>query len=585
MFVNYFYLLKTTWKHAGEQRKSLVIAYTMMVFAYSLTMLKPLFLGLVINAIQVGGERMVGNIVLWLGLYALIVPVFWLLHGSARVMEMRIGYFVVKDFQETMYSTLAQKPLQWHRSHHSGDTIDRIKKATRALKDFSEGNFDNISSAIEWIVSLIVFFLFAPLFGFIALLFSLIMYQVIKTFDAKLTKGFEAINSIEHTTAATLHDYITNMFTVISLRLEKLTKGEISNQLEKILPVLRPNSKWNELKWCTVDVLLIIMQIIIIGIWVGMRLSSAETIMLGTTAMLFQYLQRLNQVFFFMAGKMEQLVKQGTDLNSVAMFVPEHIEIKDSHTRQTSWKTIHIQKLNFTYEDQEGEMQHLEDVAITLERGKRIALVGESGCGKSTLLTALRGLITPEQVEVLRDRNQATSLQSLATTATLIPQDPEIFDNTIAYNITAGLQYEENNLLRVIDLACFSSVVRRLPKGIATSIRERGVNLSGGEKQRLALARGIFAAEHSQSTLLLLDEPTSSVDPVNEGQIYNNLFTHFADLCIVSSIHRLHLLGMFDYIYVLVRGKIVEEGTFSLLRSKRNGVLVGMLEQYKESNS
>ncbi|HZI24744.1 MAG TPA: ATP-binding cassette domain-containing protein, partial [Chryseolinea sp.] len=93
---------------------------------------------------------------------------------------------------------------------------------------------------------------------------------------------------------------------------------------------------------------------------------------------------------------------------------------------------------------------------------------------------------------------------------------------------------------------------------------EKGVNLSGGQKQRLALARGILAAKASD--LVLLDEPTSSIDPRTERNIYENLFECFKGKTIISSLHRLHLLHYFDYVYILKDGCVVDSGTFDELR-------------------
>src|SRR3989338_971904 len=108
-------------------------------------------------------------------------------------------------------------------------------------------------------------------------------------------------------------------------------------------------------------------------------------------------------------------------------------------------------------------------------------------------------------------------------------------------------------------MAQFGKVVDRLEKGLDTNVLEKGVSLSGGEKQRLALARGILAARKSE--ILLLDEPTSSVDSLNEMKIHEALFKVFKNKTIISSIHRLHLLQKFDYIYMFDKGKIVAEGT------------------------
>ena len=95
-------------------------------------------------------------------------------------------------------------------------------------------------------------------------------------------------------------------------------------------------------------------------------------------------------------------------------------------------------------------------------------------------------------------------------------------------------------------------------------MQEKGVNLSGGQKQRLALARGILAARTSD--IILMDEPTSSVDPRTEKQVYKNLFANFEGKAVVSSLHRLHLLSNFDYVYILRNGSVIDEGPFEELK-------------------
>ncbi|QQR54353.1 ABC transporter ATP-binding protein [Candidatus Peregrinibacteria bacterium] len=203
---------------------------------------------------------------------------------------------------------------------------------------------------------------------------------------------------------------------------------------------------------------------------------------------------------------------------------------------------------------------------MKLRRGERIAFVGESGSGKSTMMSLLRGLSEPNRVQVVVDGVTVGGLRSLSDLVTLIPQDPEIFENTIEYNITAGIRHKKIEVEEVVKMARFDAVLRRLPSGLKTSIKEKGVNLSGGEKQRLALARGLFAAK--KSSIVLLDEPTSSVDPANELGIYDNIFEQFKDKCLVSSVHRLHLLPKFDKIYLFRSGAVVAEGTFAELLKK-----------------
>lgn len=215
----------------------------------------------------------------------------------------------------------------------------------------------------------------------------------------------------------------------------------------------------------------------------------------------------------------------------------------------------------------------VEGLSFTLREGETLGIVGESGSGKTTLLSLLRGLYQPEpglEIDVdggepIQPKDIQTWLDRLNEAVTLFPQEPEIFENTIAYNITLGLPFSEAEIIDVCDTAHFTEVVRNLPQGLGSDIREKGVNLSGGQKQRLALARGILAAR--DSSLALLDEPTSSIDPRTEAMIYDNLFTAFSDKAIISSIHRLHLLPRFDHIYILQQGRIVAGGSFDDLRA------------------
>jgi ABC-type multidrug transport system fused ATPase/permease subunit len=153
-------------------------------------------------------------------------------------------------------------------------------------------------------------------------------------------------------------------------------------------------------------------------------------------------------------------------------------------------------------------------------------------------------------------------------------QPPEIFNDTIRFNVTFGFDADEKEILKAIDIARFSSVLNRLPQGLSSKVNEKGVNLSGGERQRLALARGVFFATDKE--LILFDEATSSVDPVNERAIYQNIFAEFTNKCIVCSIHRLNLLDLFDYVYVFGLGKILEEGEPSRLLQDKQSALARM---------
>jgi len=195
-------------------------------------------------------------------------------------------------------------------------------------------------------------------------------------------------------------------------------------------------------------------------------------------------------------------------------------------------------------------------------------------------MAVMRGLYESDGVGLNLDGEQYDSLAPLFGTTTLIPQEPEIFENMIGYNITVGIDYSEDEVMDAVRLARFDQVLERLPNGLETDVREKGVTLSGGERQRLALARGILAARNS--SIILMDEPTSSVDAHNEMTIYENIFTHFHDRAVISSIHRLHLLNKFDHVIVMDQGQIVQSGSFEELKNQA-GLFQTLWDKYQHS--
>jgi ABC-type multidrug transport system fused ATPase/permease subunit len=227
---------------------------------------------------------------------------------------------------------------------------------------------------------------------------------------------------------------------------------------------------------------------------------------------------------------------------------------------QGNWKELAIKRLTFSYHGNEGGDLHLNNVSLTIRKNEKIALVGESGSGKTTFLKLIRNLFNPRSVDLYLDNKEVTGkFAAISENIAFIPQEPEIFSTTMRENITVGLEHADEYIKKFTEMACFTPIVERLPKKLDSSIFEKGVNLSGGEKQRLALARGLMAA--ADKPVVFLDEPTSSVDAKNEMQIYDNIFRAFKNKTIISTVHRLHLLHRFNKILVFDKGKIVATGT------------------------
>jgi ATP-binding cassette, subfamily B, bacterial len=139
---------------------------------------------------------------------------------------------------------------------------------------------------------------------------------------------------------------------------------------------------------------------------------------------------------------------------------------------QRNRKTLAINHLNFSYKG-DTQIATLSDISLRISAGQKVAFVGASGSGKSTMLALLRGLYMVDDVTLELDGQTYTSLQILTEHTSLIPQDPEIFENTMRYNITCGLEVDDTKILEYCRLARFDEVLAQLPAGLDTDIKEK----------------------------------------------------------------------------------------------------------------
>jgi len=576
--------MKTAWQYARQEKKQYVIVYSLFILAGTVFAMYPLLFGWLINSLQRQGAGMLRYAWIYALAYMALKLIEWGFHGPARVMERKLAFNLSRNYLQELYHKTLHLPVKWHQDHHSGSTISRIRKAYESLKEFFQNGFMYLYALTKFVSSLIAMLLFSPMFGSLGVVIGLLTVFVIYKFDKPFVKAVDDTNEREHVVSSNLFDSLSNINTVITLRLEKRIEQGLMNKIRDVFPPFMRTVKINEWKWFIADVLVAMIYVVTVVGYVYQHWLPGQTFMVGNLVALLGFVNQFTSVFHDIAWQYTQIVQYDTNVQT-ARFIPEayaKYHLPDSAFElPSSWKTISIEHLNFSHNERfsSGEKaQSLHDIHLLIRKGKRIALIGESGSGKSTLMALLRGLYEAEPGAQVSIDEKEFPLEALAESVTLFPQEPEIFENTIEHNITLGLPFEEKEILDVCHTAHFADVIGQLPKGLQSNIVEKGVNLSGGQKQRLALARGILAARSSD--IILMDEPTSSVDPKTEVLIYERLFDEFRDKAIVSSLHRLYLLSYFDWVYVLQNGRIVEEGSFEELR--RNGLIFRELWKHQE---
>ena len=235
-------------------------------------------------------------------------------------------------------------------------------------------------------------------------------------------------------------------------------------------------------------------------------------------------------------------------------------EIPNPKILESFQDCIEFKNVSFSYEDK----MILEDINLKIEKGKTVALVGSSGAGKSTLVDLVPRFHDTVKGELLIDgiNIKDYSLHSLRSQMGIVTQEPILFNDTIANNISLGMEHApQEEIITAAKIANANQFILQKENGYETTIGERGNKLSGGEKQRVTIARAVL----KNPPILILDEATSSLDTESEKLVQdaiNNLMNNRTSIVIA---HRLSTIRHADEIIVLQKGKIVERGTHMTL--------------------
>ena len=223
---------------------------------------------------------------------------------------------------------------------------------------------------------------------------------------------------------------------------------------------------------------------------------------------------------------------------------------------------IEFNKVSFSYLNTKEEA--VKNINILIDGGSTAALVGHSGAGKSTIINLLPRFYDPDQGKVCIDDQDISkvSLSSLRKNIALVSQDIILFDDTVRANIAyANLNATEEQIKKACDFAAASDFIKNLPQSYETMIGENGIRLSGGQKQRISIARAIL----KNSSIILLDEATSSLDAESEEKVQNAIMNLTKNKTTLVIAHRLSTIMRADKIIVINQGKIVETGTHNEL--------------------
>lgn len=206
----------------------------------------------------------------------------------------------------------------------------------------------------------------------------------------------------------------------------------------------------------------------------------------------------------------------------------------------------------------------LQDINITIQKGERVAFIGESGCGKTTLAKLLMNFYTPERGNILIDGNDVANItkKSIRDRIAYVPQEIFLLSGTILENLTLGLEnINMDEVISISEVTKISDFINEFPLKFKTKVEENGLNFSGGQRQRIAIARALL----KKPDILILDEATSNLDTITEGTIQRMINQFNSEMTIIIIAHRLSTIKNCDKIYVFNQGMVVESGDHNSL--------------------
>ncbi|MBE9048234.1 peptidase domain-containing ABC transporter [Pleurocapsales cyanobacterium LEGE 10410] len=306
----------------------------------------------------------------------------------------------------------------------------------------------------------------------------------------------------------------------------------------------------------------------VILLWYGSRLVFAEQLTIGQLIAIYG----LQQSFLVLISTLVKFVIDFTQVKAITQLLAELFEYTPENQGDEAKEfitlkpqtAIHCHNLNFHYP---GRVKLLEDLSVTIPGGKVVALIGKSGCGKSTLAKILTGLYPLQSGNLVFGKHslQDLPLDCLRKQVVLVPQDGFFFHRSIIDNFRLGapnLTFEQ--IVSACKIARAHEFVSQFPEQYDTVLGAVAANISGGQKQRLAIARAIV----NDPTVLILDESTANLDPVSEAEVLKGLLKHRQGKTTLLISHRPKVIGCADWIVLLEQGKLEFNGSLKDFREQ-----------------
>jgi len=483
--------------------------------------------------------------------------------GNLRTfLWIRVQQFTSLQIQVGLFGHIHDLSLGWHLQRKTGEVLRIMDRGTSSISSLLQYLFFSIvPTLIDIIIAIFYFcFTFNLWFGLILFIAMVLYLSFTVLITEWRTKFRREMNLMENDQRAKGVDSLLNAETVKYFSMESWETERYKQSI----------TSYQEEEWKTnasLAILNIVQCFILNGAFLAISMFCAwlvwqEELSIGDFALMGTYFMQLMSPLNWIGTLYRVIQESFINMENMFDLMNEEVEVKDMpgsipYEKKTKSPEIEFRDVNF-FHDQSKPI--LQDVSFTIPGGTTTALVGSSGSGKTTMAKLVVRMFDVKSGKIVFDGHniQSYTKSSLRGCIGVVPQDTVLFNDTIKYNIKYGkMEATDEEVENAAKLADIHESIMEFPQGYATVVGERGLKLSGGEKQRIAIARTLL----KEPSVMIFDEATSSLDSTTERNIQTSIDRASRERTTLVVAHRLSTITRAYQILVLEQGKVVERGS------------------------
>ncbi len=471
---------------------------------------------------------------------------------------------IVTQFREDLYDKVLRLPIGFFNEKRKGDLMSRMTNDVNEVENSVVGTLEGwIRDPLTIIITLGFLFIISPRLTFFLLLLIPILGLVIGRITKSLKQYSQQVAHKYGETLSTLDETLGSLRVIKAFNVEKILRSKFVSNNTDLLQVKNKIGFRRDLASPLSEVMGVTLFCAVLyyggSLVINQEIAMEASVFIGYLGIFYNLINpaKALSTSFSNMRKGTAAIGRIEEILETPILLDENINGK---TIQTFVDKIEFKSVGFSYDDN----LILNQIQLIVEKGKTIALVGTSGAGKTTLADLVPRFHDATEGEILIDgiNIKNYSLQSVRNLMSIVTQEPILFNDTIANNIKLGKpDASEEEIIAAAKVANAHHFILQKENGYNTNIGDRGNKLSGGEKQRLTIARALL----KNPPILILDEATSSLDTESERLVQDAINNMMKNRTSIVIAHRLSTIRNADEIIVLQKGKIVERGTHEQL--------------------